>query len=243
MKPIAALAAGIAAIALLGGGMTGTAFADKPSWAGKGGKDRYDDRRGRDDDDRYDDRRRGKHKYKGDGRRYGGPPPWAPAHGYRAKHRWKYRQYGHDYYATEQDLVILPTIGLGSCNREVVGGLLGAAAGGYLGSQIGSGSGRTAAVIGGTILGVLVGGNIGRSMDRIDQNCVGQALERAQTGQPVAWQNPDNGRQYQVTPTRTFEQNGGQYCREYQTKIIIDGRTQDGYGKACRQPDGSWKRM
>jgi len=246
MKRIALIAACVAAAALLGA-PAGPASADKPGWAGKGrDKGDYDRDRGR-DDDRYDrdDRKRYKGRdrhYRDRPRRYGGPPPWAPAHGYRERHhRWRYRQYGHEYYATPADLVIVPAVGVGTCNREVVGGLLGAAAGGFLGSQIGGGSGRTAAIIGGTILGALVGGNAGRSMDRIDQNCVGQALERAQTGQPVAWQNPDNGRQFEVTPTRTYQANGGQYCREYQTTIIVGGREQQGYGTACRQPDGSWK--
>ena len=31
------------------------------------------------------------------------------------------------------------------------------------------------------------------------------------------------------------------YCREFQKQIIIDGRTEQAYGVACRQPDGIWK--
>lgn len=31
------------------------------------------------------------------------------------------------------------------------------------------------------------------------------------------------------------------YCREFQKKIIIDGRTEQAHGVACRQPDGTWK--
>lgn len=30
-------------------------------------------------------------------------------------------------------------------------------------------------------------------------------------------------------------------CREYQTTVMIDGKPQKAYGKACRQPDGTWK--
>ncbi len=229
MKRIAAFAACFAAMAMLSGPIS-IAHAQKPSWAGKGGPGKY----------KYKSKGR-KQRYKAPGRRYGGPPPWAPAHGYRAKQRFKYRLGGRDIFATAADLLVIPATGFGNCNRQVVGGLLGAAAGGFLGSKIGSGSGQIASVIGGTILGALVGGNIGRSMDRIDQNCVGQVLERAPTGQTVVWNNPDQGGQYQITPTRTFEASGGQYCREYQTRIIIDGREQNAYGKACRQPDGSWK--
>lgn len=131
--------------------------------------------------------------------------------------------------------------GSGQCNRELLGRLLGAAAGGLLGAQVGDGRGQLAAVAGGTLLGFLVGGNIGRGMDALDQNCVGQALEHAQDGQQVAWQNPDNGTQYHVVPTRTVERADGRYCREYTATAVINGRSQETYGHACRQPDGSWQ--
>ena len=33
---------------------------------------------------------------------------------------------------------------------------------------------------------------------------------------------------------------GNDYCREYTRTVYIGGRTQDAYGTACLQPDGSW---
>jgi hypothetical protein len=33
-----------------------------------------------------------------------GPPPWAPAHGYRAKHRYRYYPSSHVYYDTGRSL-------------------------------------------------------------------------------------------------------------------------------------------
>ena len=33
----------------------------------------------------------------------------------------------------------------------------------------------------------------------------------------------------------------GQYCREFQRDIIIDGKPERAYGTACLQPDGTWK--
>ncbi len=184
-----------------------------------------------------------KQKLKGGGakiRRGGGPPPWAPAHGYRAKYR--YMQGGQVREAAPQDLVRVPDSGVGSCNRETLGMVLGGGLGAAAGTQIGSGSGKIAATIAGTIIGALIGGSAGRSMDRIDQNCVGQALEQAPDGRAVAWRNPDQGGQYQVTPTRTYQTSSGQYCREYQTTITIAGRAENAYGTACRQADGSWKK-
>ncbi|MGH6949157.1 MAG: RT0821/Lpp0805 family surface protein [Kiloniellales bacterium] len=159
----------------------------------------------------------------------GGPPPWAPAHGYRAK------QGATSAYVPPFDL------DLGRCNRELLGSLLGAAAGGLAGSQVGSGKGQLAAVAGGTLLGFLVGGSIGRSMDEVDQNCIGQALEHTPDGQQVRWNNAGTGAQYQVVPTQTVQQSDGRYCREYRTTAVIDGKTQNAYGTACREPDGSWK--
>ena len=163
------------------------------------------------------------------------PPPWAPAWGYRAKgkHKNKFRK---GYVAPF-------SIGLGNCNRDLLGGLMGAAAGGFLGSKIGDGKGQLAAVAGGTLLGFLVGGSIGRSMDEADRGCVGQALEHAPDGQSVRWNNPQNGATYQVVPSRTIQASDGRYCREYTATSVINGRQQQTYGKACRQPDGSWRLM
>lgn len=175
----------------------------------------------------------GGHGYKWYPQYAGGPPPWAPAHGYRRKH-----SHGHGYSAG-----YLPPfdIGLGRCNREVLGSLLGAAAGGLAGSQIGDGRGQLAAVAGGTILGFLVGGSIGRHMDYVDQNCIGQALEHAQDGQEIIWRNPEADARYQVVPTQTIQNSDGRYCREYTAEAVINGRVQQTYGRACRQPDGSWQ--
>ncbi|MEX2629336.1 MAG: hypothetical protein WD341_05295 [Tistlia sp.] len=33
----------------------------------------------------------------------------------------------------------------------------------------------------------------------------------------------------------------GRYCREVNKTVLIDGRMQNAYGKACYQPDGSWE--
>ncbi len=165
--------------------------------------------------------------------RRGGPPPWAPAHGYRNKHRYKSAKDGRIYEFIPADLIRIPEIGFGKCDRETIGAVLGAAAGGAVGSKIGKGDGKVLAS---------VGGNIGRAMDQVDQNCVGQILERAPNGSPVTWKDPDRGANYAVTPTKTYRRSDGRYCREYQTKIVIDGRTQDAFGTACRRNDGSWEK-
>lgn len=218
-----------------------TAVAGPPGHAKKGWKDRYED----DDDYRggkHKRKHRKAHKRRHKARRHGGPPPWAPAHGYRRKYVTYHTRDRRRVRIEESSLVLLPATGLARCNRDVVGAIFGGATGAAVGSRFGKGDGKTAATIGGAILGALIGGNIGRSMDQTDQSCIGQALERAETGRPVAWRNPDNGGDYQVTPTRTYQSAGGRYCREYTTQIVIDGRVQNAHGTACRQPDGSWQR-
>jgi surface antigen len=70
---------------------------------------------------------------------------------------------------------------------------------------------------------------------------VQHALEYNPTQQAAEWVNPDSGRSGAVTPTRTFENAQGQPCREFTTTIIIGGKEEQGYGTACRQPDGSWQ--
>ncbi|MGH7185333.1 MAG: RT0821/Lpp0805 family surface protein, partial [Pseudomonadota bacterium] len=177
------------------------------------------------------------------------PPPWAPAYGYRAKHKDAHKEkYKHKHKHDEDDgdeygRAYVPPfdIGFGRCNRDLLGGLIGGAGGAAIGSTIGKGDGRTAAIIGGAIIGIIVGGSIGRSMDSVDQNCVGQALEHAPDGRTIVWQNPQNSAQYQVVPTRTVQASDGRYCREYTTTAVVAGKSQQVYGRACRQPDGSWE--
>jgi surface antigen len=43
-----------------------------------------------------------------------------------------------------------------------------------------------------------------------------------------------------MTPTNTYDSGTGP-CREYTLDATIGGKTEQIYGTACRQPDGSWK--
>ena len=70
---------------------------------------------------------------------------------------------------------------------------------------------------------------------------VQHALEYNRTDQASEWVNPDTGRSGAVSPVRTFQNEQGQPCREFVTTITIGGKLEQGYGTACRQPDGSWQ--
>ena len=67
------------------------------------------------------------------------------------------------------------------------------------------------------------------------------ALENNPTQQTSDWVNPDTQRSGSVVPVKTFENAQGQPCREFVTTIIIADKEEQGYGTACRQPDGSWE--
>ncbi len=129
----------------------------------------------------------------------------------------------------------------GQVTREESGSVMGAVVGGVVGNQIGGGKGKDLATVIGVIAGAMAGANIGRSLDKVDEMHAQRALEYNQTNTPAVWHNPDKNHDVVFTPTRTFETSDGRYCREYQTEVKIGGRAEQGYGTACRQPDGSWK--
>ncbi len=146
--------------------------------------------------------------------------------------------------------IAITSLGLIACvenqgPKERGGTVIGAIAGGLLGSTIGKGSGKVIAVGIGAVLGGLVGSEIGKSLDRADRAYMSrttqQSLESQRTGQASTWRNPDNRHSGTVTPTRTYRRESGEYCREFQQTVTIDGRTERAYGTACRQSDGSWK--
>ncbi len=128
--------------------------------------------------------------------------------------------------------------------KQTVGGLTGAALGGLLGAQFGSGAGQLAATGAGVLIGGLIGSEIGRSMDDVDRMRANEAVNRAHSapiGETITWNNPQSGNSGAVTPLRDGTSTSGQYCREFQQTITVAGETQEGYGTACRQPDGTWR--
>lgn len=142
--------------------------------------------------------------------------------------------------------LVLAGCGAGGVNKQTGGAVLGGIGGGLIGSRIGSGRGQVIGIIAGTVLGALLGGEVGRQLDERDRLMMSQttqgALEKSQSGIPTEWRNPDTLNSGTITPRLARVDPGtGQYCREFQQTVTVGGRTQEAYGKACRQPDGSWK--
>jgi surface antigen len=133
--------------------------------------------------------------------------------------------------ATMQDN---PKTTIGAVGGGTVGGLIAAAAGG-----------NPAAIAASVIGGMLIGGMVGNLLDQRDKQLAAEAAHRAMestpTGKPVAWQNPDSQHSGTVTPTKTYQTAQGDYCRDYQATVLIDGKQERANGTACRQPDGTWR--
>ncbi len=130
-------------------------------------------------------------------------------------------------------------------DKKTIGTIAGAAGGAALGSQIGKGRGNIIAVALGTLLGAGLGQEVGASLDRGDiayYNKTSQkALETGQPGQVLPWNNPQTGVSGTVTPSNYYQTAQGRYCREYTQSISVGGQVSQGYGTACRQPDGTWQ--
>ena len=126
--------------------------------------------------------------------------------------------------------------------KAIIGGVGGATAGALIASAFDA---NTAGVLGGLVLGGLIGGAIGDRMDAADRRDANRAthtaLESKPSGTTTRWHNPDSGNSGTVTPVRTYQARSGEYCREYEQEVTINGETQVAYGKACRQPDGNWQ--
>lgn len=133
----------------------------------------------------------------------------------------------------------------GQVNKESLGGLTGAVAGAWIGSNIGKGKGNIVAIAGGTLLGALAGSSLGKTLDKADvayaNRTSQQALEYNKTGAASSWKNPDTGAYGSVIPTKTYQTKNNKYCREYTQTISVGGKVEKGYGRACRQPDGTWE--
>ena len=153
-------------------------------------------------------------------------------------------------YQKISTIIILLSFVLSACasstweenQKAIIGGVGGATAGGLIAAAFDA---NTAGVLGGMVLGGLIGGAIGNRMDAADRReanlATHKALETAPSGTPTSWHNPDSGNSGTITPTRTYQAQNGEYCREFEQEVKISGESHQAYGTACRQPDGNWQ--
>lgn len=138
-------------------------------------------------------------------------------------------------------IILFFTLFFQACaSHKETGTLAGAVTGAAVGSSIGKGSGRALAIFFGAIIGSELGKAIGEHMDAQDRSRTAYVLEHNKTNEISSWRNPDTTYSYKVQPTRTYQTNEGP-CREFTVDAQIAGETQQLYGYACRQADGTWK--
>lgn len=144
---------------------------------------------------------------------------------------------------------LLLAVTLGGCmgSNELAGTTFGGIAGGAIGNQFGKGDGKVAATALGAVIGASVGGALGRSLDEQSRIMAEQATHQALTSSTpgtYVWENPANASgpaEGQVSVVRVGSNESGQPCREYVSTVKIAGESQDAYGIACREADGSWR--
>lgn len=117
--------------------------------------------------------------------------------------------------------------------------ITGGAVGGLLGAAFFHGSGAWIGILGSALVGGVIGNFVGKKMDANDKARMAQAVTTTPVGKQAQWTNSHHVT-YTVTPVKNYHRQG-KYCREYRTKVQIGNRTRNAYGRACRQPDGSWK--
>lgn len=61
----------------------------------------------------------------------------------------------------------------------------------------------------------------------------------AAVGETIVWE--EGNASGSVTTVRQGTSTSGRQCREFQQRVTIGGKTEEAYGTACRQPDGSWE--
>ena len=128
-------------------------------------------------------------------------------------------------------------------NDQVAGAVIGGILGGVVGNQVFKGE-RGLGTVAGVILGGVAGSQIARSGDNCDQYYASYAYSDAFERDPyqrVRWENPRSGNYGYVTPADYYRDRRGNYCRNYEQEIYINGRRQVAEGVACRNRDGSWR--
>lgn len=67
-----------------------------------------------------------------------------------------------------------------------------------------------------------------------------EALETTASGATFARQEPDTGVGREILPLLTFRDEGGRFCREFESSFVVADARQISYGVACRER-GAWQ--
>ena len=97
------------------------------------------------------------------------------------------------------------------------------------------------------VQGRMFNGAYAIELSNADRRRAGEAIHTALEWLPVGrmkiWRNPENGHWGTVTPTRTYQDANGAWCREFHQTVTIGGDENQDNGAACRRVDGVWLPM
>jgi len=132
-------------------------------------------------------------------------------------------------------LAVVATLALSACSG----------AGNFLGATIGAGASKVASVVSGSPNADFLGPRISKALDAEAEVAAAaaqyRALETAQPGTPITWLHQHVYGTVTAGPYVTVR--GHDRCREYSHTIYIKSRPEVTRAVACRQADGSWKRI
>lgn len=144
-------------------------------------------------------------------------------------------------------IVLILAVALAGCagmSREEQGAVGGAALGIIVGVLAGNALDcQGCAAIGGAVGGIAGGAGgaaWGRELDRLDRQNLSRTFESTPDHQAAHWRNPNNGAKHRAVVTKTYSE-GGRPCREFHDDVVIGGKRQQIYGKACRTGPNSWE--
>jgi surface antigen len=124
------------------------------------------------------------------------------------------------------------------------GAIVGGVIGGLLGNAISRGPQRGAGTAVGAILGGVVGASIGNNLNCEERSYAIDAEYRGfEAGRPHSrynWRSP-RGDAYGYVQVGDYYQERGRRCATYTQEIWVHGRPETASGRACRQPDGTWR--
>ena len=132
-------------------------------------------------------------------------------------------------------------------HQTLLGSLLGGAAGAGIGAAFGGGKGAAIGGVSGLLLGALAGNTLGREKRYSPPPTQGYyapppagytAYQQPAYRAATTYVPPPAPPVVVAPPPPAYSAN---YCRDFNQKIIIDGVEKNAYGKACLQPDGSWR--
>ena len=153
-------------------------------------------------------------------------------------------------------LACVAAVSLGGCetmrddkNRLAAATIVGATAGAALGYW-GIGGGGAWKWIAGAAMGV-AGGTAGylamdyyntmRKSDRATmERTVFKGLNETEAGSEIEWTNEETGNRGALTPRRTYLDDKGRMCRDFDSNASLDGVDYEGSGTACRNGAGNW---